>query len=102
QVVPRWCTRLRSRGWDRAAFPATLHGAVYSGCPILPHHMTLPAPETLGRTRTCPLQGESAHQIARVLDDEDVPCVYLGEPTGRRPVQRVELQHHPTHTATLT
>src|SRR5436309_94289 len=53
-----------------AACQATLHVAVCSVCPIPPHHTTLPTRKTVGTARTYPHQGESAHQIARVLADD--------------------------------
>src|SRR6266850_198914 len=70
--APRCCTRLQSRGWDTVAFQATLHGAVYSAYPILPHHTPLPTLETLGNVRTCPHQGGCVPQTARVRVDGDV------------------------------
>src|SRR5712664_3458494 len=72
QGAPRCCTPPQSRGWDRAAFPATLRVAVCCGCPTLPPHMTLPTQETLEMTRTCPHQGGYVPQTARVRVDGDV------------------------------
>src|SRR5215510_4022064 len=100
-VVPRWCTPLRSREWDTGASQATLHVPVYSGCPNLPRHTMLPAPETLERTRTCPHQGACVPQTVHAVDDADVPSVYEGESTERRPTQRRALPHLPTHRAIL-
>src|SRR5215510_3052196 len=85
QVVPRWCTPLRSREWDTGASQATLHASVCSGCPTLLHHMTLPTPKTLENARTYPHQGGCVFQIVHTLDGEDVPCVCRGESPERRP-----------------
>src|SRR5215470_1570376 len=92
---------LQSRGWDMAAFQATIHVTVYSGCPILPHHMMLPTPETLGTARTYPHQGGGVLQIVHALDDGDVPYARHEVPTERRPAQTVESPYLPTHRAIL-
>src|SRR5262249_37910031 len=100
-VVPRWCTPLRSREWDTGASPATLHVPVYSACRRLSLLTMLRPPETLERSRTCPHQGACVPQTVHAVDDEDVPSVYEGESTERRPTQRRALTHLPTHRAIL-